>query len=94
MIALTAANLPCGQEGVSLPISTPKFLCLLNIASFQSEMRSKYCFDEDELQLQPDLQASTLVTDLATKPELDETEPQEIITAKNWFHLLLIEETS
>ena len=53
-------------------------------------MRSKYRFHENELQLQIDLQASTLVADLATKSELDETGLQETVTAKDWFHLLLI----
>lgn len=90
MFAPTAADPPRGQEGSSLPISTANLLCFLNIASFKSEVRSKYRFHENELQLQLDLQASTLVADLATKPELDESELQETIMAKDWFHLLLI----
>lgn len=90
MFAPTAADLPHGQEGSSLPISTANLLCLLNIANFKGEVRSKYRFHENELQLQLDLQASTLVADLATKPELDELELEETIMAKDWFHLLLI----
>lgn len=62
----------------------------MNIADFKSGAEVKYRFHDNELQLQLDLQASTLVADLATKPELDETELGETITAKDWFHLLLI----
>ena len=53
-------------------------------------MHSKHRFHDNELQLQLDLQASTLVVDLAATPELTETELHETITAKDWFHLLLI----
>ena len=90
MFVPTAAGPSRGQEGSSLPISTANLLCLLNIANFKSELRGKYRFHDNELQLQRDLQASTLVADLATKPELHETELHETITAKDWFHVLLI----
>lgn len=53
-------------------------------------MGSKYRFHDNELQLQLDLQASTLVADLATNPELDHNDLHETITAKDWFHVLLI----
>lgn len=47
-------------------------------------------FTLNELQNQLDLQASKLVVDLAAKSELGETELHKTITAKNWFHVLLI----
>ena len=53
-------------------------------------MGSKYRFHDNELQLQLDLQASTLVADLATNPELGQHDLHEIITAKDRFHVLLI----
>ena len=62
----------------------------MKIANFESEALCKYRFHDNELQFQLDLQASTLVADLTAKSELDETELHETITAKDWFHLLLI----
>lgn len=56
---------------------------------FHNRCGSKYRFHDNELQLQLDLQASTLVADLATT-ELDQIKLHETITAKNWFHVLLI----
>ena len=62
----------------------------MNIAKFITEVGSKYRFHDNELQLQLDLQASTLVADLATNPELDHNDLHETITAKDWLQVLLI----
>ena len=90
MFAPTAVDPLYGQERFSLPISTANLLCLLNIAKSKSEMRSKRRFHDHELQLQLDLQSSTLVDDLVAKPQLDGTELYEIIAVKDRFYLLLI----
>ena len=55
-----------------------------------TEVGSKYRFHDNELQLQLDLQASTPIADLATNPDLDRNGLCETITAKDWFHVLLI----
>jgi hypothetical protein len=73
-----------------LPISTVNILSLLNIAKFEGTARPMYRFHEDELQLQLDLQSSKLVVDLDTEPELDELKLHQIITTRDWFHVLLI----
>lgn len=89
-MAPAAADPSHSQNGSSLPSSTANLPNLLNIAAFDNEAWSKYRFREDELQLQLDLRASTLVADLAAKPDLDDTELHETTTARDWFHLLLV----
>ena len=90
IFAPVAADPSRDQDGSSLPTSTANILCLLSIADFKSQVQRNLRFHDNELQIQRDLQASTLVADLAAKPELDATELHETITADDWFHLLLI----
>ena len=53
-------------------------------------MGSKYRFHDNELQIQLDLQASKLMADLATNPELDQHDLHETMIARDRFHVLLI----
>lgn len=70
----TAACEPSlAHNGSSMPVSTANLLTLLTAAEFESE-KPNYRWHENELQLQLDLQASTLVASLMTKPELDEAD--------------------
>ena len=86
----TLADPSRGLENSSLPTSTANLLCLLKIANFNSEVQCKMRFHDNELQLQRDLQAATLVADLAVKPDLNASEFHETVTKEDWFHLLLI----
>lgn len=83
IFALTAADPPHGQGESSLPVGTANLLYILNIAKFKSGAEAKYRVHENELQLQLDLQASTLVADLATRPKFDETELHVTIAARD-----------
>jgi len=62
----------------------------LNVAHFLSGKLPNYRFHQNESLLQLDLQASTLVANLATTPELSVEELHKIIAAQDWFHVMLI----
>lgn len=64
IFAPTTTDPSRAQDRSSVLISTTNVLCLRNIVSLKSGAGAKYRFHENELQLQVDLQASTLVADL------------------------------
>lgn len=61
---------PHAEGDSTLSISTTNTLSFLNVAYFLSGKLPNYRFHQNESQFQLDLQASTLVANLATTPEL------------------------
>ncbi|KGO67138.1 hypothetical protein PITC_020440 [Penicillium italicum] len=86
----TAPQAPRAEGKSTLLISTTNILSFLNVAHFLSGKLPNYRFHQNESLFQLDLQASTLVADLATTPELSAEELHKIIAAQSWFHVILI----
>ncbi|KAJ5598074.1 hypothetical protein N7537_008158 [Penicillium hordei] len=87
----TAPQAPRTEGKSTLLISTTNILSFLNVAYFLSGKPPNYRFHQTESIFQLDLQASTLVANLATTPELSVEELHKIIAAQDWFHVILIQ---
>ncbi|KAJ5966675.1 hypothetical protein N7501_002923 [Penicillium viridicatum] len=74
----------------SLLIGTTNILSFLNVGHFLSGKLPDYRFRQNESLFQLDLQAFTLVANLATTPELSVGKLHNIIAAQDWFHVMLI----
>ena len=90
IFAPTPMNLPNPQTKPTLPTATANLLSLLSTAIFKTDSVIKSRFHDNELQLQLDLQSSILVADLTTNPTLSAIDLYETLTAKAYFHVLLI----
>ncbi|EAW13515.1 uncharacterized protein ACLA_055630 [Aspergillus clavatus NRRL 1] len=86
----TAPQAPRAEGKCPLLISTTNILSFLNVAHFLSGKLPNYRFHHNESLFQLDLQASTLVANLATTPELSVEELHKVIAAQDWFHVMLI----
>ncbi|KAJ5213949.1 hypothetical protein N7449_001118 [Penicillium cf. viridicatum] len=86
----TAPQAPRTEGKSTLLISTTNILSFLNVAYFLSGKLPDYRFHQNESIFQLDLQASTLVANLTTTPELSVEELHKIIAAQDWFHVILI----
>ncbi|RDW69558.1 hypothetical protein BP6252_08578 [Coleophoma cylindrospora] len=86
----TAPRAPRAEGESTLSISTTNILSFLNVAHFLSGNKPNYRFHQNEFHFQLDLQASTLVANIATTPELSVEELHKIIAAQDWFHVMLI----
>ncbi|GAM40979.1 hypothetical protein TCE0_041r13745 [Talaromyces pinophilus] len=84
---------PRAEDKSALLVSTTNILPFLNVAHILGGKRQNYVGDrihQSESRFQLDLQASTLVANLATTPELSVEELHKIITTLAWFHVILI----
>ncbi|KUL88296.1 hypothetical protein ZTR_04965 [Talaromyces verruculosus] len=85
---------PRAEDKSALLVSTTNILPFLNVAYILGGKRQYFVGDrihQSESQFQLDLQASTLVADLATTPELSVEELHKTITTLAWFHVIVIQ---
>ncbi|KAF2719128.1 hypothetical protein K431DRAFT_331694 [Polychaeton citri CBS 116435] len=74
----------------TLPTSISNLFCFANVAYFTSSDLN-YRWYSNELQLQQDLQQSTLVASVSTQTNLDELNLLQVLAERrDWFHILLM----